>query len=278
MTFTASYSERIDFLRQAIREADHIIIGAGSGLSTAAGIDYGGEEFRCEFAPWIERYGFTDLYTSSFYPFETQEEYWAYWAKHIWFSRYRTGATGLYKMLLRRFPEAFVVTTNVDGQFELAGFPTERIFATQGDYRWFQPVSGTPKILIDNHEWVMRVLPLIDDCRIPTEMIPTMPDGSPAAMNLRVDNTFVEDFRWHLQARRYTDFVQQASQGKLLLLEFGIGYNTPGIIRLPFEQMAQRFPHTTLVRFNRDNPEPYIEDLPRFTAFTEDIASILNLT
>ena len=276
MTFTASYSERIDFLRQAIREADHIIIGAGSGLSTAAGIDYGGEEFRCEFAPWIERYGFTDLYTSSFYPFETQEEYWAYWAKHIWFSRYRTGATGLYKMLLRRFPEAFVVTTNVDGQFEMAGFPVERIFATQGDYRWFQPASGTPKTLIDNRDWVMNVLPLIEDCRIPTEMIPTMPDGSPAAMNLRVDDTFVEDFRWHQQARRYTDFVQKASQGNLLLLEFGIGYNTPGIIRLPFEQMAQRFPHTTLVRFNRDNPEPYIEDLPRFAAFTEDISTIIS--
>ena len=275
MTFTANYSERIDFLRQAIREADHIIIGAGSGLSTAAGIDYGGEEFRCEFAPWIERYGFTDLYTSSFYPFETQEEYWAYWAKHIWFSRYRTGATGLYKMLLRRFPEAFVVTTNVDGQFELAGFATERIFATQGDYRWFQPASGTPKILIDNHEWVMRVLPLIEDCRIPTEMIPTMPDGSPAAMNLRIDETFVEDFRWHQQARRYTDFVQQASQSNLLLLEFGIGYNTPGIIRLPFEQMAQRFPDTTLIRFNRDNPEPYLEDLARFTVFTEDISEVI---
>lgn len=276
MTSTASYSERVDFLRWAIHEADHIIIGAGSGLSTAAGIDYGGEEFRCEFAPWIERYGFTDLYTSSFYPFETQEEYWAYWAKHIWFSRYRTGATELYKMLLRFFPEAFVVTTNVDGQFELAGFPVERIFATQGDYRWFQPVSGTPKTLIDNHDWVMRVLPLIDDCRIPTELIPTMPDGNPAAMNLRIDDTFVEDFRWHQQARRYTDFVQQASQGKTLLLEFGIGYNTPGIIRLPFEQMAQRFPHTTLIRFNRDNPEPYIEDLPRFAAFTEDIHIVLD--
>lgn len=278
MPSTDNFSERIDFLHNAISEADHIIIGAGSGLSTAAGIDYAGNEFRREFAPWIERYGFTDLYTSSFYSFETKEEYWAYWAKHIWFSRYRTGATGLYKMLLRRFPEAFVVTTNVDGQFELAGFPTECIFATQGDYQWFQPASGAPKTLIDNHEWVMRVLPLIDDCRIPTEMIPTMPDGSPAAMNLRIDDSFVEDFRWHQQARRYTDFVQQASQSKLLLLEFGIGYNTPGIIRLPFEQMAQRFPHTTLVRFNRDNPEPYIEDLPRFTAFTEDITSILNLT
>ena len=277
MTSTASYSERISFLRHAVQEADHIIIGAGSGLTTAAGIDYAGDDFRREFAPWIERYGFTDLYTSSFYPFETPEEYWAYWAKHIWFSRYRTGATELYKTLLHRFPEAFIVTTNVDAQFELAGFPTERIFATQGDYRWFQPASGSPKTLVDNREWVLRVLPLIHDCRIPTEMIPTMPDGSPASLNLRVDDTFVEDFHWHQQARRYTDFVQRASQDNLLLLEFGIGYNTPGIIRLPFEQMAQRFPHTTLVRFNRDNPEPYIEDMPRFAAFTEDIATVINL-
>lgn len=277
MTSTASYSERISFLRQAVQEADHIIIGAGSGLTTAAGIDYAGDDFRREFAPWIERYGFTDLYTSSFYPFETPEEYWAYWAKHIWFSRYRTGATELYRTLLHRFPEAFIVTTNVDAQFELAGFPTERIFATQGDYRWFQPASGSPKTLVDNREWVFRVLPLIHDCRIPTEMIPSMPDGSPASLNLRVDDTFVEDFHWHQQARRYTDYVHRASQNNLLLLEFGIGYNTPGIIRLPFEQMTQRFPHTTLIRFNRDNPEPYIGDMPRFTAFTEDIATVINL-
>lgn len=276
MTSTASYSERISFLRQAVQEADHIIIGAGSGLTTAAGIDYAGDDFRREFAPWIERYGFTDLYTSSFYPFETPEEYWAYWAKHIWFSRYRTGATELYKTLLHRFPEAFIVTTNVDAQFELAGFPTERIFATQGDYRWFQPASGSPKTLVDNREWVFRVLPHIHECRIPTEMIPSMPDGSPVSLNLRIDDTFVEDFHWHQQARRYTDFVQRASQDNLLLLEFGIGYNTPGIIRLPFEQMAQRFPHTTLVRFNRDNPEPYIENMPRFTAFTKDIATVIN--
>lgn len=276
MTSTASYSERISSLRQAVQEADHIIIGAGSGLTTAAGIDYAGDDFRREFAPWIERYGFTDLYTSSFYPFETPEEYWAYWAKHIWFSRYRTGATELYKTLLHRFPEAFIVTTNVDAQFELAGFPTERIFATQGDYRWFQPASGSPKTLVDNREWVFRVLPLIHDCRIPTEMVPSMPDGSPVSLNLRIDDTFVEDFHWHQQARRYTDFVHRASQDNLLLLEFGIGYNTPGIIRLPFEQMAQRFPHTTLIRFNRDNPEPYIVDMPRFTAFTEDIATVIN--
>ncbi|MBQ3950448.1 MAG: Sir2 silent information regulator family NAD-dependent deacetylase [Bacteroidales bacterium] len=276
MTYTADFSERIEAMHRAIKEAKHIIIGAGSGLTTAAGIDYAGEDFSREFAPWIERYGFTDLYTSSFYHFETKEEYWAYWAKHIWFSRYRMGATELYKKLLRLFPDAFVITTNVDGQFELAGFPADNIFATQGDYRWFQPASGTPKILIDNRDWVMRVLPFIKDCRIPTEMLPLMPDGGVVAMNLRVDDTFVEDYRWHRQARRYTDFVYGASQGKLLLIEIGIGYNTPGIIRLPFEQMAQKYPDTTLVRMNRDNPEACLQAIPRFIPFTEDIASVLD--
>lgn len=276
MTSTTSYSERIQRLGEAIREADHIIVGAGAGLTTAAGLDYAGEDFRHEFAPWIERYRFTDLYTAGFYPFESQEEYWAFWAKHIWFCRYRTGALPLYRRLLELFPRAFVVTTNVDAQFEQAGFPLENIFATQGDYGWFQPASGTPKTLVDNREWVERVLPLISGCRIPAEAIPHMPDGSAVALNLRVDDTFVEDSRWHRQARRYTDFVQEARQGRLLLLEFGIGYNTPGIIRLPFEQLAQRLPHTTLVRFNLNDPDPYIQNLPRFMSFTEDIGQILD--
>lgn len=276
MTSTVSYLERIESLRQAIKEADRIIIGAGSGLSTAAGLDYAGENFRREFAPWIERYGITDLYSSSFHHFETPEEYWACWAKHIWFCRYRTGALPLYKRLRELFHEAFVVTTNVDAQFELAGFNKENIFATQGDYGRFQPASGEPEITWSNRRWVEQVLPLIDDCRIPTNMIPLTEDGRPTAMNLRVDDTFVEDEHWHRQAKRYSDFVKEGSQGNLLLLEFGIGYNTPGIIRLPFEEMAQRFPNTTLVRFNRDNPEAYLQDMPRFISFTEDINEILS--
>lgn len=275
MTSTENFSQRVDSLRKMIAAADRIVIGAGAGLTTAAGLDYAGEDFRCEFAPWIERYEITDLYTAGFYPFETAEERWAFWAKHIWFCRYRTGALPLYRKLLALFPHAFVVTTNVDAQFELAGFPTENIFATQGDYGCFQSASGSPKRLVNNREWVERVLPLIEDCHIPTEMIPTMPDGSPVAMHLRVDDTFVEDFHWQQQARRYTDFVAAASQERLLLLEFGIGYNTPGIIRLPFEQMAQRFPNTTLVRFNPGDPAPYIQDLPRFVAFTESIETVL---
>ena len=277
MPSTESYSQRLSQLSEAFRQADHVVIGAGSGLSTAAGIDYAGPDFQSEFQPWVRRYGFTDLYTSSFYPFATDEERWAYWAKHIWFSRFRTGATQLYRDLRHLVADKshFVITTNVDGQFELAGFDPDRLFATQGDYRFFQPLSGSPATLMDNHDWVMRVLPSISDCRIPSDLIPHMPDGQPVAMNLRVDDTFVEDAHWHRQSQRYAQFVRRAAQGRLLLLEFGIGFNTPSIIRFPFERMAHDFPSATLVRFNAHDPDPVIPDLPRFISFTEDIQTVV---
>ena len=279
MISTKNFSERIAVLKHQIAEADNVLIGAGSGLSSAAGIDYAGTDFRREFKEWIERYGITDLYSSSFYPFRTEEERWAYWAKHIWFARYQPEAKPLYKQLLElvKDKDYFVITTNVDGQFQKAGFDTTRIFATQGDYALFQPASGYPKETYDNKEWVMKVLPAIKDCRIPTELIPTTPDGQPVAMNLRCDNTFVEDVHWHRQASHYSDFVRRAADKCHLLLEFGVGYNTPVIIRFPFEQMAAKLPNTTLIRFNRDYPQPSMQfPHDRFTAFDEDLSQIMN--
>ena len=276
-TSTSSFSERKEWLSEQIADADYVLIGAGAGLTTAAGIDYAGEDFRREFREWIDRYGITDLYSAGFYPFATDEERWAMWAKHIWFSRYRTGALPLYKKLLKMVDgkDYFVITTNVDGQFEMAGFDAERIFATQGDYCYFQPASGSPNELYHNQEWVEHALPAIRDCRIPTELIPHTPDGQPVSMNLRCDDTFVEDSHWHQQAQRYSDFVRTASDRRLLLLEFGVGFNTPVIIRFPFEQMATHFPNATLVRFNRDYPQLSLQGVKSFLAFTEDINKII---
>ena len=281
MTSTNDYSHRISKLRELTREADYVLIGAGSGLSSAAGIDYSGKDFQREFKDWIDRYGITDLYSSSFYPFETEEERWACWAKHIWFARYAPEAMPLYKQLLElvKHKDYFVITTNVDGQFEKAGFDPARIFATQGDYGLFQPDSGYPEETYSNREWVEKALPQINDCRIPTELIPKTPEGQSVSMNLRCDNTFVEDKQWHQQAEAYQDFIQRASAGRLLLLEFGVGFNTPVIIRFPFEQMTARFPETTLVRFNRDYPQLMIpETAKNTTIFTEDISTILKST
>ena len=274
---TGNFSERKEWLRKQIAQADCVLIGAGAGLTTAAGIDYAGKDFRREFREWIDRYGITDLYSAGFYPFKTEEERWALWAKHIWFSRYRTGSLPLYKRLLKLVDDKdyFVITTNVDGQFEMAGFDVERIFATQGDYCFFQPASGSPKELYYNKEWVERALPAIHDCRIPTELIPHTPNGKPVSMNLRYDDTFAEDTHWHRQAKRYNDFVYKASDKSLLLLEFGVGFNTPGIIRFPFEQMAAQFPDATLVRFNRDFPQPSLQGIKNYVAITEDVTRII---
>ena len=270
--------EKTEELRRLMADADYVLIGAGAGLSAAAGLDYAGEDFRQEFREWISRYGITDLYTSSFHPFKTEEERWAYWGKHIWFARYRPEATMLYRQLRDWVGEKdhFVITTNVDGQFEKAGFSADRIFATQGDYAYFQPASGHPKQLYHNEEWVNQVLPLIKDCRIPTELIPHTPAGGPVAMNLRCDDTFVEDDHWHRQASRYQQFVEKACDKRLLLLEFGVGFNTPAIIRFPFERMAAQFPQTTLVRFNRDYPQVVTEGIRHFLSFTEDLPEVIN--
>ena len=276
MTSTTDFCHRVHQLRQLIADTDYVLIGAGAGLSAAAGLDYAGEDFRQEFREWINRYGITDLYSASFYPFKTDEERWACWAKHIWYARYRPGPLPLYRQLLEVVKEKnyFVITTNVDGQFSKTGFAQDRIFATQGDYACFQPASGYPKELYYNQEWVHQVVPLIKDCCIPTELIPHTPDDRPVSMNLRCDDTFVEDEHWHQQAHRYQEFVKQASTKRLLLLELGVGFNTPGIIRFTFERMAAQFPKTTLVRFNRDHPQQISSSLHCYIPFPEDMQKI----
>ena len=278
MTFTNSLSERIAHVGRLIADADYILIGAGAGLSAAAGLDYAGKEFEREFQPWIERYGITDLYSSSFYPFKTEEERWAYWAKHIWFSRFRTGGTELYHNILQliKGKEYFVITTNVDAQFEKTEFAREKIFATQGDYAYLQARSGSTKTLVYNESWEKQALAATIDCKVPTELIPHHPlTGELMSPNLRCDDTFVEDERWHRQKEAYHEFVGKAWGHKLLLLEFGVGFNTPSIIRFPFEQMAASNSNVSLVRFNRDHPQLMQENVFNFTCFTEELGVVV---
>lgn len=278
MTFTNSLSERIAHVGRLIADADYILIGAGAGLSAAAGLDYAGKEFEREFQPWIERYGITVLYSSSFYPFKTEEERWAYWAKHIWFSRFRTGGTELYHNILQliKGKEYFVITTNVDAQFEKTEFAKEKIFATQGDYAYLQARNGSTKTLVYNESWVKQALAATIDCKVPTELIPHHPlTGELMSPNLRCDDTFVEDERWHRQKEAYHEFVGKAWEHKLLLLEFGVGFNTPSIIRFPFEQMAASNSNVSLVRFNRDHPQLMQENVFNFTCFTEELGVVV---
>lgn len=242
----------------AIAEAEYILIGGGAGLSTAAGIAYSGPEFESAFADMIERYGFTDLYTSGFYPFQTEEEKWAYWSRHIDFARFVPEGKPLYRRLLERVEgkDYFVITTNVDGQFVKAGFNPDKVFEVQGDYGLMQCATACHSKRYSNESLVKQMVAEQKDCCIPSELIPRCPVcGGPMEINVRKDRYFVEDDRWRTQARRYDDFLDKTRDKKLVLLEYGVGFNTPSIIRFPFERMAAEFPRTTLIRINKDYPE-----------------------
>lgn len=273
-----SYKKRIAAARKAMAAADYVLIGAGAGLSAAAGLDYGGMRFKREFSEFIERYGFTDLYTSSFYDFPTEEERWAYWAKHIDFARFAPPAMELYRDIFRLVDgkKYFVITTNVDGQFRKAGFASDRLFEVQGDYAYLQCACGCHPERYDDKKLVKQMLGSIHDGRIPSSFVPHCPVcGGSMDVNLRKDSYFVEDAAWHLQADRYTQFLKKAYYGRCVLLELGVGYNTPGIIRFPFEQMASANSGMTLIRLNRDFPERQMKGKGHFVGMDESIVRII---
>lgn len=244
--------------KHLLANADAILIGAGAGLSTAAGLNYGGKRFTDNFPDFIKKYGLTDMYSSAFYPFPTKEEFWAYFSRHIKLNRFDAPVGKLYSDLLKlvKEKEHFVITTNADGLFFRAGFDKDKVFATQGDYAKFQCATPCHDTLYDNKEIINRMVSEQKDFRIPTKLLPKCPRcGGDMETNLRKDNTFVEDDNWRAASDRYIAFLKQNIDKKLVMLELGIGFNTPVIIRWPFEQIAQAKENTMLIRVNMDNVE-----------------------
>ena len=269
---------RLDKAKKAIDEADYIVIGAGAGLSTAAGIDYGGERFERYFKDFIDEYHFTDMYSSGFYPFKTSEEKWAYWARHVFANRYDVGKTDVYQKLLKLVEdkEYFVLTTNVEHQFWINGFEDERIFATQGDYGLLQCGKACHDKLYPNEDKVHEWLDNTRNFKIPSELVPVCPVcGEEMDLNLRKDSFFVEDDDWRVRNKRYYDFLDSID-GKFVFLEIGVGFNTPGIIRYPFEQMTYNNPDATLIRLNLDYPQAIPENKDSTISFDENVEEILD--
>lgn len=230
-----------------------MLVGAGAGLSTAAGLTYSGARFREHFSDFIEKYSFADMYAGGFFPFPSEEERWAYWSRYIKINRYDPVPTPLYERLLEALAEKdfFVLTTNVDHCFQRAGFPKERLFYTQGDYGLWQCGVPCHARTYDNEAAVLRMVAEQRAMRVPTELVPRCPVcGAPMAMNLRADATFVEDEGWHAAADRYQGFVRRHQGSRLLLLELGVGGNTPAIIKYPFWRMAAENPHATYACVN----------------------------
>lgn len=278
MKSTGDYSEQIKKLKEKIETADAILIGAGSGLSTSAGLTYSGERFMKYFADFYEKYGINDIYSGGFYPFESLEEYWAWWSRHIYYNRYSDNPGKPYYDLLElvKGKDYFVLTTNVDHQFQLAGFDKTRLFYTQGDYGLWQCSKPCHQATYDNEETVRQMIAEQKNMRIPTELVPHCPKcGRPMTMNLRSDNTFVQDDGWYAAAERYENFIKKHIGKSILLLELGVGGNTPGIIKYPFWRMTASNPNAIYACINLGEAITVKGLETQSMVFSDDIGDIL---
>jgi len=285
----------IERLKQALTEADAVIIGAGAGLSTSAGFTYAGERFEKYFYDFASKYGFRDMYTGGFWPYSTLEEHWAYWSRYIYINRYMSAPKPVYDDLfaLVKDKDYFVLTTNVDHCFQKAGFDKKRLFYTQGDYGLFQCSEPCCAETFDNEEMVRRMvkaqgyviepdggLMVPEDTvlktSIPSELVPVCPHcGKPLSMNLRADDTFVEDEGWHAAAERYSEFLRRHDGQKILFLELGVGYNTPVIIKYPFWRMTAKNPDAVYACINKGESSAPPEIAKQAVCFDEDIGAVL---
>jgi len=241
MQSTIDYSTNISRLQEALRTADAVLIGAGAGLSTSAGYTYSGKRFYQNFGDFEEKYHFHDMYSGGFYPYDTLEEQWGFWSRYIYINRYVAPPKPVYDHLLALVKDKnyFVLTTNVDHCFQRAGFDKQRLFYTQGDFGLWQCSKPCHNKTYDNENVVRRMYAEQSQGRIPTALVPHCPVcGAPMSMNLRADDTFVQDEGWYQAAQRYTDFVERHAKGNVLFWELGVGANTPVIIKYPFWRMT----------------------------------------
>ena len=291
-----TYEEQLGRLRRALADCDAVVLGAGSGLSTSAGLTYSGERFERYFSDFIGKYRIRDMYSGGFYPFRSAEEYWAWWSRHIWVNRYSKAPKPVYDTLLSLVADKdyFVLTTNVDHQFQRAGFDKRRLFYTQGDYGLFQSAEPRLKKTYDNEDAVRAMLlaqgfvigadgelsvpeGVTLKMEVPTELVPVCPDdGKRMIPNLRADDHFVEDAGWHAASRRYADFLAAQDGRRVLFWEMGVGGNTPVIIKYPFWRMTERNKNATYACVNLGDAEAPEQIADRSICIDADIGGVLD--
>ena len=292
--YTDSYSDKLLTMKEKIQQADAIVIGAGAGLSTSAGFTYSGERFEKYFRDFYEKYGFDDMYSGGIYNYDSLEEYWAYWSRYIYVNRYMDPPKKLYQNILKMIGDKdyFVLTTNVDHCFQKAGFNKERLFYTQGDYGLFQCSKPCHLDTYDNEDEIREMVlsqgfqikdgELINPenqnlkTKIPSELIPKCPKcGRPMSMNLRADNTFVQDKGWDRAAERYEKFMENHRGQKVVFLELGVGYNTPGIIKYTFWQYALNWQNAFYICVNKGQANIPAEIRDKSVGLDADIAEVI---
>lgn len=277
---THGCSAQIERLKTALQECDAVVIGAGAGLSTSAGFEYTGERFEKYFSDFAGKYGIRDMYSGGFYPFPAKEEFWAYWSRYIFINRYTDAPKPVYENLLKlvQGKDYFVITTNVDHCFQKAGFDKKRLFYTQGDYGLFQCSEPCCDETFDNEAAIREMVDRQRNMRIPSELIPACPHcGRPMTLNLRSDDSFVEDEGWHRAAERYENFLRTRAGQRILFLELGVGYNTPVIIKYPFWQMTAKNPAAVYACINKGQAICPNEIENRSLCIDADIGNTLSL-
>lgn len=250
---TKNFSDKINRVKELLKNADAVIIGAGAGLSTSAGFEYSGERFEKYFSDFAEKYGITDMYSGGFYPYQTLEEFWAWWSRQIFCNRYIDAPKPLYQKLLSlvKDKDYFVITTNVDHCFQKSGFDKKRLFYMQGDYGLFQCCEPCCQKTYDNEELVLKMIQSQKNMKIPSELVPYCPNcGQPMTTNLRCDDSFVQDEGWYKAKNRYDDFIRRHEGLKTVFLELGVGVNTPVWIKYPFQRMTAHNPNASYVCVN----------------------------
>ena len=265
-------------MHAALQECEAVVIGAGSGLSTAAGYTYTGERFQKYFADFAEKYGIRDMYSGGFYPFPTQEEFWGYWSRYIFINRYMDAPKPVYEKLLRLVADKnyFVITTNVDHCFQKAGFAKKRLFYMQGDYGLFQCSEPCCRKTYDNEISIRKMLEEQRDMRVSSELIPYCPIcGKPMTMNLHCDATFVQDDGWYRASQRYKGFLEQHNGLRVLFLELGVGMNTPAIIKFPFWHLANEWENGSYACINLGEAYAPEEIKAKSICINEDIGGVL---
>ena len=273
-----SHTDKIRLLKNALDEADAVVIGAGAGLSASAGFVYDGERFEKYFSDFIRKYGFKDMYSGGFYPYDTLEEHWAYWSRYVWINRYEDAPKNVYEELLAlvKNKDYFVLTTNVDHCFQKAGFDKKQLFYTQGDYGLFQCPEPCCQQTWDNEAVIREMTERQTDMRIPSELVPRCPNcGKPMTMNLRADDTFVQDEGWYKASERYTGFIRSHQGMKVLYLELGVGYNTPGIVKFSFWRMTAENPWAVYACVNLGEAKAPREIANRSICIDVDIGEVL---
>lgn len=292
----APYEEQLAVLKDKLAQADAVLVGAGAGLSTAAGLSYGGARFQKYFADFAKKYGIHDMYTGGFYPFPSPEIYWAWWSRHIYFNRYVDAPSDVYPTLrhLVEDKDYFVLTTNVDHQFQRSGFDKRRLFYTQGDYGLLQSVQPEVARTYDNREMVEAMLEAQGFVRgadgifdvpssgklkmvVPKELVPVCPDDGRAMMvSVRCDSRFVEDEGWHAAQARYKAFLAAHEEDAILYLELGVGLNTPVIIKYPFWYYTKVNPNAFYASINLGGASCASSIRKRSLCIEADIGKVLH--